>query len=84
MFSIIGTIVIGFLVGLVARFLMPGKNPAGILMTTLLGIAGSFIGTYLGQAMGWYLPGEAAGFIASVVGALILLVLYGLIRGKKQ
>ena len=67
------TILIGFIIGLVARFFMPGREKAGFIMTTLLGIVGSFVGTYLGQWLGWYLPGEGAGFIASVIGAMIIL-----------
>jgi len=84
LFSLLGMIIIGFIVGLLARFLMPGKNPAGIVMTTLLGIGGSIVGTFLGQQLGWYQPGEGAGWIASIVGAVILLALYGLFRGKSQ
>lgn len=80
--SIIWTILIGFVVGLVARAVKPGNDSAGFIVTTLIGIAGSFLATYLGQAMGWYTVGEAAGFIVSVVGAILLLVLYGLIKRK--
>ena len=71
--------IIGFIVGLVARALLPGDQKIGIILTAVLGIAGSFIANYAGQALGWYTPGEAAGFIASVIGAIILLVLYGMI-----
>lgn len=67
------TILIGFLIGLMARFFMPGKQKAGFIMTTLLGIIGSFVGTYLGQWLGWYAPWQGAGFIASVIGAMIIL-----------
>ena len=77
--SILWTIIIGFLAGLVARAVMPGNQRMGLIFTTLLGIAGSLIATYAGQAMGWYTAGTSAGFIASVVGALVVLVLYGLI-----
>lgn len=80
--SIIWTILIGFVVGLVARAVKPGNDSAGFIVTTLIGIAGSFAATYLGQAMGWYTVGEAAGFIVSVLGAIVLLVLYGLIKRK--
>jgi uncharacterized membrane protein YeaQ/YmgE (transglycosylase-associated protein family) len=73
-------IVIGFLVGLVARFLMPGRDPGGFIVTIVVGIVGSVIATYGGQALGLYAPGQVAGFIGSVVGAIILLVLLRLIR----
>lgn len=81
--GIIMTIVIGLLVGIVAKFLKPGKDPGGIIVTILIGIAGSFFATYAGQAMGWYAVGQTAGFIASVVGAIILLVIYGLLTRKR-
>jgi uncharacterized membrane protein YeaQ/YmgE (transglycosylase-associated protein family) len=80
--DIIGTIVIGLLIGAVAKLLMPGKDPGGCLITILLGIAGSFVGTYLGQAFGFYRVGEPAGFIGSVIGAMLLLLLYRLIAGR--
>jgi uncharacterized membrane protein YeaQ/YmgE (transglycosylase-associated protein family) len=79
---LIWTIIIGFVAGLVARALMPGDNPMGFILTTLLGIAGSLVATYAGQAMGWYTAGTGAGFIASVVGALIVLFVYGLIARR--
>lgn len=78
--SIVWTILIGFIAGLLARALKPGDNSAGFIVTTLLGIAGSLIATYAGQAMGWYTAGQGAGFIASVVGAVVLLFIYGLIK----
>ena len=81
--GIIMTIVIGLLVGIVAKFLKPGKDPGGIIVTILLGIAGSFLATYAGQALGWYTVGQTAGFIASVIGAIILLILYGLVSRKR-
>ena len=80
--SILGTIVIGFVIGLLARAIKPGDDKLGWIMTTLLGIAGSFIATYVGVAMHWYQQGETAGWIASVVGAIVLLVLYDLLRRK--
>ena len=80
--SIIWTILIGFVVGLIARAIKPGNDSAGFIVTTVIGIVGSLVATYLGQAMGWYAAGQAAGFIASVVGAIILLILWGLIRKK--
>jgi uncharacterized membrane protein YeaQ/YmgE (transglycosylase-associated protein family) len=82
MMNIIGTIVIGFIVGLIARALKPGDDKLGLIMTAVLGIAGSFIATYAGSALGLYKQGAAAGFIASVVGAIILLVIYGLVTKK--
>lgn len=80
--SIIGTILIGLIVGLIARFLKPGNDALGWIMTAVLGIAGSFLASYAGSAMGLYAPGEVAGFIASVIGAIILLVIYSLIKSK--
>jgi uncharacterized membrane protein YeaQ/YmgE (transglycosylase-associated protein family) len=80
--GIIWTIIIGFLIGLVARFIMPGKDSAGFILTTILGILGAVIGTYLGQALGFYTVGEPAGFIMSVIGALILLFIVGKIRAR--
>jgi uncharacterized membrane protein YeaQ/YmgE (transglycosylase-associated protein family) len=80
--SIVWTILIGFVAGLVARAIKPGDDSAGFIVTTLIGIAGSLIATYLGQAMGWYTAGQGAGFIASVVGAIVLLFLYGLVKRK--
>jgi uncharacterized membrane protein YeaQ/YmgE (transglycosylase-associated protein family) len=82
--SIIGTIVVGFIVGLLARALKPGDDRMGLIMTTLLGIAGALVAKYVGQAMGWYGANDAAGWIASVVGAIVLLVIYGLIRGPRR
>lgn len=80
--GIIWTILIGFIAGLVARAVMPGNQSLGFILTTVLGIAGSLIATYIGQAMGWYVAGAGAGFIASVVGAIVLLALYGLVARK--
>jgi uncharacterized membrane protein YeaQ/YmgE (transglycosylase-associated protein family) len=81
MFSLLWELIIGLVVGAVARFLMPGKNPGGIWVTMILGVAGSILATYLGRAIGWYQAAQGAGFIMSVVGAIILLVIYRLIRG---
>lgn len=78
----ISMIVIGFLIGLVARFLFPGKDPGGFIITTLLGIAGSMVGSYAGQAMGLYSEGQPAGFVMSVVGAMLLLFGFRMIRAK--
>ena len=82
--GIIGTIVIGFLVGIIAKLVMPGHTPGGWVITLLLGLAGSVVAGYLGRAVGWYHEGQPAGFLASIVGAIILLALYRLIRGKAQ
>ena len=83
--SIIWTIIIGFLAGIVAKFIMPGDNePSGFILTTILGILGSVVASYLGQALGWYKAGEAAGFIGAVVGAIVLLLIYGFFAGRWQ
>jgi uncharacterized membrane protein YeaQ/YmgE (transglycosylase-associated protein family) len=78
----IGTIVIGFFAGLLAKWLHPGKEDMGFIVTILLGIAGSFVATYAGQALGLYQAGQVAGFIGAVVGAIVLLVVYGMIVKK--
>jgi uncharacterized membrane protein YeaQ/YmgE (transglycosylase-associated protein family) len=75
-------IIIGLIVGAVAKLLMPGKDPGGFIITMLLGIAGSLVGTWLGRAVGWYQEGESAGFIMSVIGAIILLAIYHLVRRR--
>lgn len=82
MFSLIGTIIVGFIVGLLARALKPGDDKLGIVMTSILGIAGSMGASWLGQQMGWYAPGAPAGWIASVVGAIVLLLVYGMVKSK--
>ena len=74
-------LIIGLVVGAVAKFLMPGKDPGGIWITMIIGIAGSILATYIGQAMGWYQAGQGAGFIMSVVGAVVLLLIYRVIKG---
>jgi uncharacterized membrane protein YeaQ/YmgE (transglycosylase-associated protein family) len=76
------TLLIGLVIGAVAKFLMPGQDPGGIIVTMLIGIAGSFVATYIGQVLGWYQPGQSAGFIMSVLGAILLLGIYQLIRRK--
>ena len=81
--SIIWTILIGFVVGVVAKFFMPGRDPAGFIITVLIVIAGSVIATYLGRFMGFYQVGQSAGFIAAVLGAIVLLIGYRLITGKR-
>ena len=81
--SIIWTLIIGLLVGLIAKALMPGKDPGGFIVTALLGIAGAVIAHFVGRSMNWYGDGQPAGFIASVVGAIVLLALYRLVSGRK-
>ena len=82
--TIIWAIVIGFIVGIVAKFLMPGRDPGGFIITALLGIVGAVVATFLGQAMGFYGPNESAGFIASVIGAIVVLLLYNMVRGRRS
>lgn len=81
--GIIVTIIIGFFVGLVARFLKPGNDSMGFIMTTLIGIGGAFIGAYLGQAFGIYEVGEPIGFLGAVVGAILLLAVLKMLFGRK-
>ena len=82
--DIIWTVIIGFLAGAVAKLLTPGRDPGGWIITILLGIGGSVVAHFIGRTMGWYGDGDAAGFIASVVGAVILLVVYRLIVRRPQ
>lgn len=84
MFSLIGTLLVGLIVGAVAKFVMPGKDPGGIIVTILLGIAGSVVASYLGRALGWYQEGQTAGWIMSILGAVLLLFLYRLFTGKRS
>jgi uncharacterized membrane protein YeaQ/YmgE (transglycosylase-associated protein family) len=81
--AILGTLVIGLVVGAIAKFLMPGPDPGGCFITILLGIAGAFVAGFLGRVIGWYEPGQPAGFIAAVIGAMLLLLIYRLIRGRR-
>jgi uncharacterized membrane protein YeaQ/YmgE (transglycosylase-associated protein family) len=81
--GIISMIVVGFIVGLLARAIMPGDQKLGIIMTIILGIVGSLVAGYLGAALGFYAPGEGAGWIGSIVGAIIVLFIYGLIAKKR-
>ena len=82
--SIIWTIIIGFIVGVIAKFIMPGDKtePKGFILTTVLGIVGAFVATYLGQAIGWYKAGENAGLIGAVVGAIIVLLIWGMVSKR--
>ena len=83
--SIVWTIIIGFVAGVIAKFIMPGENePSGFILTSILGIVGAFVATFLGQALGWYRPGEGAGLIGAVVGAIIVLVIYGMVAGGRR
>ena len=82
MFGLIATIVIGFIVGVIAKFIMPGKENLGFIATTALGIVGSLAATYIGQVVGWYEAGQGAGFIGSVVGAFVVLWAYLKIKSK--
>jgi uncharacterized membrane protein YeaQ/YmgE (transglycosylase-associated protein family) len=80
--SLLWTILVGFVVGVIAKFVHPGKENMGLIMTMLLGIGGSLLAGYVGQAIGWYQAGQGAGFIGSLVGAVVILVIYGMIKGK--
>lgn len=83
MLSLLWTAIIGLVIGAVAKLLMPGKDPGGWIVTMLLGLAGSFLAGYLGRMLGWYREGQSAGFIMSVLGAILLLFLYRMFVGKK-
>lgn len=81
--GILWTIVIGFLAGVIARFVMPGNHePSGFVLTTLLGVAGAIVASYLGQSLGWYGPGEGAGLVGAAIGAIIVLVVWGFVRKR--
>ena len=82
MFHWLWVVMIGVVIGAVAKLVMPGKDPGGIIVTALLGIAGSVIATIIGQAVGWYAAGQSAGFIMSVLGAILLLVIYRVLKGR--
>ena len=82
MMSLLGTLLVGFVVGLIARALKPGDDSMGWIMTILLGVVGSMLASYAGAAMGWYPAGSSAGWFASIIGAVVLLFLYNLVRGK--
>ena len=86
MLAILWTIIIGFVAGVIAKFIMPGSTnePSGFIMTTLLGIVGAFVATFLGQITGWYPPNEGAGLIASVVGAVIVLAIFGFLQSRRR
>jgi len=79
---ILWMLIIGLVVGAIAKLIVPGRDPGGIIVTMLLGIAGSFLAGWLGRAVGWYQPGQSAGFISSIIGAIIILAIYHFIRGR--
>ena len=82
--GILWTIIIGFVAGVVAKFLMPGPNePSGFILTTILGIVGAFVASYLGQALGWYGPGEGAGLVGAVVGAIVVLAVWSMVARNR-
>jgi uncharacterized membrane protein YeaQ/YmgE (transglycosylase-associated protein family) len=83
MFGVLAWIVSGLIIGALAKLLMPGRDPGGIIVTMLLGIAGALVGGWLGQAFGWYRPGESAGWIVSILGAIVLLWLYRLFVARR-
>mgnify|MGYP000151953378 CR=1 FL=1 len=82
MMHIVWLLIVGVVVGFIARAIKPGDDKLGLAMTAVLGVAGSFLASYGGAALGWYKQGDSAGFIASVVGAVILLFIYGMVKGK--
>jgi uncharacterized membrane protein YeaQ/YmgE (transglycosylase-associated protein family) len=83
MFGVIGWIIFGLIVGAVAKLLMPGRDPGGFIVTILLGIAGAVLGGFIGRALGWYGEGDAAGFLMSLVGAVVLLAIYRMVIGRR-
>jgi uncharacterized membrane protein YeaQ/YmgE (transglycosylase-associated protein family) len=83
MFGVIGWIIFGLIVGAIAKLLMPGRDPGGFVVTILLGVAGALLGGFLGRAMGWYNEGDSAGFLMSLVGAVVLLAIYRMAIGRR-
>jgi uncharacterized membrane protein YeaQ/YmgE (transglycosylase-associated protein family) len=81
--NILWTIIIGLVVGVLAKFLMPGRDPGGFIVTVLLGIAGAFVAGLIGHSLGWYQEGQGAGIIASVLGAMLLLFIYRMVAGRR-
>jgi uncharacterized membrane protein YeaQ/YmgE (transglycosylase-associated protein family) len=81
--NVLWMLIIGLIVGAVAKLIMPGRDPGGFIVTILLGIAGAVVAGFLGRAVGWYQEGEPAGFIASVIGAILLLIVYRMVRGRR-
>jgi uncharacterized membrane protein YeaQ/YmgE (transglycosylase-associated protein family) len=83
MVGVLGWIVFGLIVGIIAKFLMPGRDPGGIIVTILLGVAGAVLGGFVGRSLGWYGPNDAAGFLMSLVGAIALLALYRMLSPRR-
>jgi uncharacterized membrane protein YeaQ/YmgE (transglycosylase-associated protein family) len=83
MFGVIGWIIFGLIIGAIAKLVMPGRDPGGLIVTMLLGVAGALLGGWLGQAIGWYRPGEGAGFLMSLLGAILLLWIYRLVVARR-
>lgn len=83
-YGFLGWIVIGALAGIIAKAIMPGKDPGGCIVTILLGVAGALLAGFLGNMLGWYRPGEGAGFIAAIIGAIIILFIYRLVAGRRR
>jgi uncharacterized membrane protein YeaQ/YmgE (transglycosylase-associated protein family) len=83
MFGVLGWIIFGAIVGFIARFLHPGRDPAGFIVTTLLGIAGSLLGGFIGRALGLYREGQGAGLLMSIAGAIVLLIVYHMVAGRR-
>jgi uncharacterized membrane protein YeaQ/YmgE (transglycosylase-associated protein family) len=83
MFGVLGWIIFGLIVGAIAKLVMPGRDPGGIIITMLLGVAGALLGGWIGQALGWYQPGQGAGFLMSLIGAIILLWIYRLVVARR-
>ena len=83
-YGFLGWIVIGALAGIIAKAIMPGRDPGGCIITILLGVAGALLAGFIGNAVGWYKPGEGAGFIAAIVGAILILFIYRLIGGRRR
>jgi uncharacterized membrane protein YeaQ/YmgE (transglycosylase-associated protein family) len=84
MFGVIGWIIFGLIVGALAKLLMPGRDPGGIIVTMALGIAGAVLGGFLGRTLGWYGPNDGAGFLMSLIGAVLLLWIYRMLVGRRQ
>ena len=83
--GILWTVIIGFVAGVIAKLLAPGPNePSGFILTAILGIVGAFVATWLGEAIGWYRPGEGAGLVGAVIGAVIVLVAWGALSGRRS
>lgn len=81
--DLLAALIVGLIVGAIAKLLMPGRDPGGIIVTMLIGVAGALLATWLGRALNWYAPGQNAGWIASIIGAIILLLLYRVFRGRR-